>query len=296
MEIISLIISVMDGTPTARMSGEVVAAVKSPGFDHGTDSVSLAIFPPQPLDWELSPALQTSIDRAKAAAHVLISSQSLTFLRTSYGKAQIKAFGFSPDSWTQMVIQLAYHRLVGGRQNRYGGTYEAATTRRFQHGRTEAIRVVTEESTRWCESMDPDVSISKEERRNLFAAACKVHGRDARDAGSGLGIDRHLFGLRKMIKEGETTPEIFADPLFVRSSTWVLSTSAIHDPHFQVYGWGEVVPHGFGVPYVTGFDDYLQFTLTSRKEMPNEQFSAELDLAAEDVRALFNDDSIHSKL
>lgn len=62
-----------------------------------------------------------------------------------------------------------------------------------------------------------------------------------------------------MIKEGETTPEIFSDPLFVRSSTWVLSTSAIYNPRFEVYGWGEVVPHGFGVPYVAGFDGALGF-------------------------------------
>jgi len=65
----------------------------------------------------------------------------------------------------------------------------------------------------------------------------------------------HLrLGLRKMIQPGETAPALFSDPLFLRSSYWVLSTSAIHHPNFEVYGWGEVVPDGFGIAYVAGQD------------------------------------------
>ena len=47
---------------------------------------------------------------------------------------------------------------------------------------------------------------------------------------------------------------LFNDPLFQRSKKWVLSTSAIFSKHFLVYGWGEVVPDGFGVAYMTGYD------------------------------------------
>lgn len=35
--------------------------------------------------------------------------------------------------------------------------------------------------------------------------------------------------------------------------------------------------------YMTGFDDYLQFTITSRTEMPNAEFCAELERAAKDL-------------
>jgi hypothetical protein len=48
-------------------------------------------------------------------------------------------------------------------------------------------------------------------------------------------------------------PALFDSPLLTRASTWVLSTSAIWSPHFPSYGWGEVVPNGFGVAYMTGF-------------------------------------------
>lgn len=60
-----------------------------------------------------------------------------------------------------------------------------------------------------------------------------------------------------MLKENEKLPEIYSDPLFQRSSYWVLSTSAIHNPNFEVYGWGEVVPDGYGIAYVAGFDGMI---------------------------------------
>lgn len=47
-------------------------------------------------------------------------------------------------------------------------------------------------------------------------------------------------GLRKVLKEGESVPEIFEDPLMKRASHWVLSTSALFSKHLREYGWGEV--------------------------------------------------------
>jgi hypothetical protein len=47
-------------------------------------------------------------------------------------------------------------------------------------------------------------------------------------------------GLRKVLKEGESVPEIFEDAVVKRASRWVLSTSALFSPHLREYGWGEV--------------------------------------------------------
>lgn len=49
-----------------------------------------------------------------------------------------------------------------------------------------------------------------------------------------------IIGMKKVLKEGEEVPELFNDPLFKRSSYWVLSTSAVFSKHFGPYGWGEV--------------------------------------------------------
>lgn len=42
------------------------------------------------------------------------------------------------------------------------------------------------------------------------------------------------------------------------------------------------------------FIDRLQFTITSRKEMPNAEFVKEIAKAAEDIRALFEGPSVES--
>lgn len=275
--------SVMDGTPTARMCDDVLDLIYDPRFDHGASATSETPIP-QPLDFEISPAVVEAIARADSAARELVESQTVNYHQTNYGKAMIKKFAVSPDAWAQMVVQLAFRRLLGAKK-RYGGTYEAAATRKYFKGRTETIRVVTNESDAWVRSMD-DPSVDNEERKRLFDAAAKKHVELAKAAGQGEGVDRHMFGLKKLLKPGEEVPALFNDPVYLRSSYWALSTSAIFSDHFTVYGWGEVVPDGFGVAYMTGFDNYLQYTITSRKEMPNAEFVKEIAKAAEQLYRL----------
>lgn len=186
--------SIMDGTPTARMCDEVLDALYSASFDHGAPPSSEAAAIPEALDWEVSSTTQAAIERAAADARALVETQALGYHLTPYGKRAIKAFGVSPDSWAQMVIQLAYARLLRATGKvREGATYEAASTRKFLKGRTEAIRVVSEESDRWVAAMD-DPSVGAAERRALFSAAATKHIERAKLGGNGQGVDRHLFG------------------------------------------------------------------------------------------------------
>jgi len=106
----------------------------------------------------------------------------------------------------------------------------------------------------------------------LLREAVKKHTQLASEAIIGEGVDRHmlgsllarssvpelilsrLLGLRLSKPSSLPVPALFTDPLYTRSSHWTLSTSAIFSSHFRAYGWGEVVPDGFGVAYMTGFD------------------------------------------
>lgn len=80
-----------------------------------------------------------------------------------YGKDAVKAFGVSPDSWAQLTIQLAFWRLsqtglvpgVGGKgRGELVATIETAMTRKFYKGRTDSIRVVSNEVKVFCQAMD----------------------------------------------------------------------------------------------------------------------------------------------
>ena len=189
--------SVMDGTPTATMCDRVLDLIAAPTFASSSNS-PLYANPrgalPVPLDWAVNAETQAAMERASDAALTLIESQALNVVRTPYGKAAVKAFGVSPDGWAQMVIQLAYARLLRSKGlRRNGGTYEAASVRKFLKGRTEAIRVVSKQSDHWVASMD-DPQVGARQRVELLQDAVKTHGTHARAAGNGRGVDRHLLG------------------------------------------------------------------------------------------------------
>jgi carnitine O-acetyltransferase len=150
------------------------------------------------MKWTLDSALEQSIARAEKDAAELIKTQVMSVVKTVYGKRAIKAARVSPDAWAQLLIQLAYARLLHTRGwKRQGGTYESATTRRFFKGRTEVVRVVTNESDAFVRAMmeeDGKEEADVENRKKLFELAAKAHVANAQAAGRGEGVDRHMLG------------------------------------------------------------------------------------------------------
>jgi carnitine O-acetyltransferase len=298
--------SIMDGMATARMCNDVVGALHNPKFDHGSPSTTV-LAPPVPLDFNVTPALFSFIRIATSSARELTESQVLRIVTTSYGKKAVKHFGFLPDSWAQMMIQLAYARLLKrvGWQ-RKGGTYEAAMTRKFSKGRTETVRIVSSEGDEWTKAMD-EKRRSDTEKKGLFRKAVALHLRRSKEATNAQGVDRHLLGinpfvtksvfriltftpelgLERALQPSDTVPELFTDPLFLRSSRWVLFSSQLFSPYFIAYGWGAVVPDGFSIAYMCAFDNNMFFNLTCRKGMPMKELSEEMEKAANDMYGLF---------
>ena len=73
----------------------------------------------------------------------------------------------------------------------------------------------------------------------LFRRACARHAQYSAWALDGQGVDRHLFGLKKLLKEGEEMPEIYRDEAYSRTSHWELSTSQLSSRFFDGWGYGE---------------------------------------------------------
>ena len=185
--------SIMDGTPTLTFTDRICTALADPAFDHGTPAHFSSPAAPVELQWTLDEKMEQSIVRAEQEAAALVASQAVNITKTGYGKRAIKAARVSPDAWAQLLVQLAYARLLHARgEKRHGGTYESATTRRFFKGRTEVIRVVTSESDAFVQAMMEEKGM--EESKALFEKAAKVHVENAQAAGRGEGVDRHLFG------------------------------------------------------------------------------------------------------
>jgi hypothetical protein len=132
-----------------------------------------------------------------------------------FGKNEIKNMGYSPDAFVQMSYQLAYSKLHGGNP---AATYEACSTARYFHGRTETIRSCSEEARSFVNGC-LNVNLSKEERVKLFAAATEQQSTLSRNAAGGLGVDRHLMALGALARKNgmekdENIMNLFNDPLY----------------------------------------------------------------------------------
>ncbi|GJJ15582.1 hypothetical protein Clacol_009860 [Clathrus columnatus] len=247
----------------------MLAFLKSNKIDHGTSLRQLP--PPRELKFELDSTVKQYISQAEKDFDELVNKHELLLAAMSkltarkvlhyegYGKETIKKFKASPDAWVQLVKQLAFHKLY----NRPGVCYESCQTRKFQFGRTEVIRSASKESKGWAEAMlDPHQSDIY--RAALFRKAVSRHLQYAAWAADGQGVDRHLFGLKKLIRVEETIPEIYRDESYSRTNHWELSTSQLSSPFLDGWGYGEVVPDGYGLSYAIG-DNYLRWTITSLK-------------------------------
>lgn len=238
--------SMMDGTPTHRLNDYVNGLIFNNALDYSNPSIRSNLPEPRPVTFHVNAELRDEIATANKEFNATISAHELRVQAfQAYGKGLVKKFKCSPDAYVQMIIQLAYFKMYG--KNR--PTYESASTRKYQQGRTETTRSVSDESVAFCKAY-ADPSVPREEVVRLFRAALTAHSKYTAEASIGKGVDRHLFGLKKVIGEGESVPEIYQDPAYAYSSSWYLSTSQLSSEYFNGYGWSQVIDEGFGIAYM----------------------------------------------
>lgn len=240
--------SMMDGTPTHRLNDYVNEVIFNNKLDFSDPSLRSNLPEPVAVDFKITPEVQAEIDRATRDFHDVIGQHELAIQAyQGYGKGLIKKFRCSPDAYVQMIIQLAYHKMYG--KNR--PTYESAATRRFQLGRTETCRSVSSDSAAWCAAMaDHSGAVDDAARVALLRKAVASHVEYITAASDGKGVDRHLFGLKKLLQPGEEVPALFRDPAYAYSGSWYLSTSQLSSEYFNGYGWSQVIDAGFGIAYM----------------------------------------------
>jgi carnitine O-acetyltransferase len=157
---------------------------------------------PHKLEWDMIPELNIALRFAETRLADLIHQnefQTLDF--AGYGKNFITSMGFSPDAFVQMAFQAAYYGLYGRIEN----TYEPAMTKTFLHGRTEAIRSVTAESSNFVKTFWADNPPQK--KVDALKSATQKHTAVTRECGKAQGFDRHMYALycvwqRKVNEDG----------------------------------------------------------------------------------------------
>lgn len=145
---------------------------------------------PHKLEWDMFPELSIAVRFAETRLADLIGQNEFECLDFSgFGKNFITSMGFSPDAFVQMAFQAAYYGLYG----RVECTYEPSMTKMFLHGRTEAIRTVTEESVDFVQSFWADYPA--EQKVEALRRACQKHVDNTKDCAKAEGCDRHLYAL-----------------------------------------------------------------------------------------------------
>ncbi|KAK9449894.1 uncharacterized protein V1518DRAFT_414993 [Limtongia smithiae] len=240
---------------------------------------------PHKLEWTMIPELSIALRFAETRLADLIHQNEFEVLEFNhYGQNYIKNAGFSPDAFVQMAFQAAYYALYGSVEC----TYEPAMTKYFLHGRTEAIRTVSDESVafvrKFCEDAPAKVKVE------YLRRACEKHVATTRMCSKGLGQDRHLYALYCMhqryyedldassastaeaaeaasdngedeilststtsqigFASGPEMPAIFADKGWDKLNTTIISTSNCGNPSLRLFGFGPVSQDGFGIGYI----------------------------------------------
>jgi len=145
---------------------------------------------PYKLEWDMIPELSIAVRFAETRLADLIEQNEFQCLDFSaYGKNFITSMGFSPDAFVQMAFQAAYYGLYG----RVECTYEPAMTKMYLHGRTEAIRSVSEESVNFVQTFWADNPA--DQKVEALRRACQRHSTNTRDCAKAQGCDRHLYAL-----------------------------------------------------------------------------------------------------
>ncbi|KAI2625484.1 Choline/Carnitine o-acyltransferase-domain-containing protein [Xylaria nigripes] len=145
---------------------------------------------PHKLEWDMTPELNVAVRFAETRLADLISQNEFECLDfNGYGKSFMTYMGFSPDAFVQMAFQAAYYGLYG----RIECTYEPAMTKAYLHGRTEAIRSVSEESVNFVQIFWADNPA--EVKIDALRKACERHVHNTKQCAKGEGFDRHLYAL-----------------------------------------------------------------------------------------------------
>eukprot|EP00092_Neocalanus_flemingeri_P016041 GFUD01017361.1.p1 GENE.GFUD01017361.1~~GFUD01017361.1.p1 ORF type:complete len:687 (-),score=159.37 GFUD01017361.1:44-2104(-) len=226
---------------TDHILGYIAGTVRN-----GTNLPAIKYSPVQKLDFILNDALNLSISKAGENLDKLVNEVDMHVLHfTHFGKSEIKSFGFSPDSFIQIAIQLAFYRL----QKEPGAHYESGGTRQFIHGRTEVIRSCSIESVEFAKAVSNSEGTIND-KFVLMKRAIQSHNSYARLAVAGLGVDRHLQGMKKIGLENGIEPhDLFSDIGYTKSSRMRISTSQVAGSTASFLCFGPLVSDGYGCCY-----------------------------------------------
>ncbi|MBO0855260.1 MAG: choline/carnitine O-acyltransferase [Nocardia sp.] len=241
----------LDGTTILSF---VDALLEKPVTEHAATSGARPQGRPvvERVEFRLDDRLRAEISEAAADfARFVADNATTTVSFDRFGTSRAKQLGISPDAFAQLSYQLAHQRSKG----KLGATYESIATRQYRNGRTEAMRVVTQELLDFVAAMD-DSSATTKTRLAAARAAAATHVARAKQCQSGQAPEQHLWELewiqrRRGAQLGATEAMPFFDsPGWTITRDDYLSTSSAPSVNVEFFGFGCTSQKCIGVAYV----------------------------------------------
>ncbi len=194
------------------------------------------------LDFSIDEVIAEKVKLACANAEKVLSENHVVALdlpnKVIGDTGRIKNINLAPDSFMQMVLQLAFARDQPN--DPVPATYETGMTRNFLHGRTETIRTQSIHSKQFATTFD-DKSAPAKQKYEAIMKAAEHHRQYTKRAVAGKGCDRHFLALRMLAAENKIpSPALFAGEAYAKSVNYTLSTSQMP--------WGTPDHPGFCAP------------------------------------------------
>ncbi|XP_067001484.2 carnitine O-acetyltransferase isoform X2 [Anabrus simplex] len=232
-----------EGPPIANLMDHIMKQLDKGGVKPAGAS---EFAKPKHLPFNVPTKILDTIETAKTNIDCLVDDLDMScFTYKGYGKEFPKAQKLSPDSFIQMAMQLAFYRI----HKEPAAHYESASCRKFLNGRTETIRSCSSESVAFAKAM-LDSSKSDQDKVAALRTAISGHKEYSLQAVNGLGVDRHLLGLKLIgIENGMDVPKLFLDAGFIRSSHMRISSSQVAANCDGFMCYGPLVPDGYGCCY-----------------------------------------------
>ncbi|KAG7499951.1 carnitine O-acetyltransferase-like [Solea senegalensis] len=245
-----------DGPPIATLLDHILQYCENP------DSFRAPLIPlpmPKKLYFHIDREIKRDIELAKQNLDILINDLDVNvFNFKKFGKDLPKKHGLSPNSFIQVALQLAYYRV----HNEVCPCCDIASQRMFRGGRTEYIRSPTNQTLKFIQAFDKQ-NVSHEAKLQLFREAVNAHTALTNLTIKGLGIERHLLGLKlQAIGEGLSIPKIFMDTAYGLATHWKLRTGQVPANTDSVMCFGPLVPDGYAICY-NPQADHVHFSITA---------------------------------
>jgi carnitine O-acetyltransferase len=257
--------SMLDGMPLLAFI-DAIHALSAEEASARSGAVSQGVPAFEHVGFHLDDALRAKIGEAARAfkAHGEATATML-YSFDDFGADRVKQLGLSPDAFAQLALQLTHVRTKGF----VGATYESIATRQFDHGRTEAMRVVTKEILHFVATMQ-NAAAGRAEKIAALRAAAEKHVKRARECQDGQAPEQHLWELLLVQKRhGEALGvseeiELFSSPGWLKMRHDYLSTSSVMSDFVTQYGFGSTSPDCIGVGYAVRSNAFYGYLCTAK--------------------------------